>query len=413
MTDTTEKFLNGPQAAEFLGVKPSTLYAYVSRGLIESSQTDSKNARERSYRLSDLIKLRQSTRGFKTGRDQEINLWTGPVIKSAITDIGEEGHLYRGQSAIALAVEDTPFEIIAEMLWDTGNDGYQIWKETKPFEIAKQVRTVAAQDVDYLDLLKLLLVSTEIDDPVCRKLDADDIFDTARRIIITMATTLGIKHGREEYVFESQNPVAKTILWGLAESKSPEKARLINCALALCADHELNASALAARIAASCDAPVYSSLLAALGTFSGSMHGSASRRAEDIVRTSMQFSNARSWLKDYLRQSPSIPGFGTELYLKGDPRARTLLELARHASGRNRQLQRLLEIVESVQELVGLEPNLDIGLAAISYALNLPTGSGSAIFAISRTSGWIAHAIEQRLYGGTIRPRARYIGKNV
>jgi citrate synthase len=66
-----------------------------------------------------------------------------------------------------------------------------------------------------------------------------------------------------------------------------------------------------------------------------------------------------------------------------------------------------------VREQSGKEPNLDVGLAAISYALDLPAGSGSAIFAVSRTSGWIAHAIEQRLYGGgIIRPRARYIGKN-
>ncbi|MBK9278998.1 MAG: hypothetical protein IPM93_30100 [Candidatus Obscuribacter sp.] len=62
-------------------------------------------------------------------------------------------------------------------------------------------------------------------------------------------------------------------------------------------------------------------------------------------------------------------------------------------------------------EELSLFPNLDVGLAAVTYALNLPQGAGSAIFAVSRSAGWIAHAIEQRLYGGVIRPRARYIGK--
>ncbi|HMP53591.1 MAG TPA: citrate/2-methylcitrate synthase, partial [Candidatus Melainabacteria bacterium] len=73
-----------------------------------------------------------------------------------------------------------------------------------------------------------------------------------------------------------------------------------NCGLVLCADQELNASALAARIAASCDASLYSCLLSALATFSGTSHGSASRRAEDIVSSSMKFNSVTAWLKDYL-----------------------------------------------------------------------------------------------------------------
>ena len=150
----------------------------------------------------------------------------------------------------------------------------------------------------------------------------------------------------------------------------------------------------------------------ALGAFSGSLHGSASRRAEDIVTTSLKFKAVSAWLKDYLRQFETIPGFGTDLYTQGDPRAKHLISCAQQVSSKNTHLKRLLEIVECVREQLGLEPNLDVGLAAISYALALPAGAGSTIFAVSRSSGWIAHAIEQRMYGGVIRPRARYIGKS-
>lgn len=409
LTDVDEKYLTGSQAAEFLGVKAATLYAYASRGLIESVPSD--NARERCYRLTELIKLRQSSRGFKNAKDTEAAVWTGPVIKSAITEIRNEGHRYRGESVVDLALADRPFEQVAELLWGNEQTPTASWKKIKPLAIPKQVKMLASSDADYLDLLKLLLVSEEMVDPVPRKLAAADIFDIARSLIVTMSITPGLARRRDKYIADSPFPIAQTLLFALSGNKSRDRARVVNRALVLCADHELNASALAARVAASCDATLYSCLLSALGTFSGTLHGSASRRAEDIIHGSLKFKTTVAWMKDYLRQFEEIPGFGTELYSQGDPRAKVLIDTAVQIGGKNKHLQRLLEIVECVREQMGLEPNLDVGLAAISYALLLPPGSGSTIFAISRTSGWIAHAIEQRMYGGVIRPRARYIGK--
>ncbi len=409
MSDNEEKFLPGPKAAEFLGVKPATLYAYASRGLIESIPTD--NGRERCYRLSDLISLRQCSRGFKSTKDPTTAVWTGPVIKSAITDIRDDGHCYRGKSAIELALSDTPFELVAELLWETPEGAHTAWAKVKPLPAPASLKELAQADTDYLDLLKLLLVTIEMSDPVSRKLLSADVFDTARRLIVAMALTPGLAGSQMSYLAEARFPIAQSLLATLSGNKSAEKARLINRALVLCADHELNASALAARIAASCDASLYSCLLSALGTFSGSLHGSACRRAEDIVSNSLKFKNARAWLKDYLRHLERIPGFGGDLYEQGDPRARVLIAASEAVSTRNVHLRRLIEIVECVRDELGVQPNLDVGLAAISYALSLPPGSGSTIFAVSRTAGWIAHAIEQRQYGGVIRPRARYIGR--
>lgn len=409
LTDVAEKLLTGSQAAEFLGVKAATLYAYASRGLIES--VPSENARERCYRLTELIKLRQSSRGFKNAKDTEAAVWNGPVVKTAITEIRNEGHRYRGENVIELALADKPFEQVAELLWGNDTSGTISWKKIKPLTIPKPLKAVASGDTDYLDLLKLLLVSEEIVDRVPRKLNGSDVFNIARSLIVTMSMTPGVARRRDRYIADSPFPIAHTLLFALSGNKSRERARVMNRALVLCADHELNASALAARVAASCDATLYSCLLSALGTFSGSLHGSASRRAEDIVHGSLKFRTTAAWTKEYLRQFDQIPGFGTQLYTQGDPRAKVLIDTAVQIGGRNKHLQRLLEIVAFVREEMGLAPNLDIGLAAISYALMLPPGSGSTIFAISRTAGWIAHAIEQRLYGGVIRPRARYIGK--
>jgi citrate synthase len=410
LPDDDDKYLSGVLAAEFLGVKSATLYAYASRGLIESFPAE--NGRERAYRLNDLIKLRQAARGVKNMRDSEAPTWTGPAIKSSITEIRGAEYVYRGESALDLAKSDKPFELVAELLWDTPVTSHKIWRKIKPLPIPKQLKTTATSEVDYLDVLKLLLVCEEMVDPVARKLLADDIYETARRLIVTMALTPGISENRDQFISDSDFPIAQTILYALSGNKSRERARAINCALVLCADHELNASALAARIAASCDSSLYSCLLSALGTFSGALHGSASRRAEDIVTNSLQFKTARAWLKDYLRQYERIPGFGSDIYSKGDPRAKLLIEAAESISNKNVNLRRLIEIIACVREQLGTEPNLDVGLAAISYALGLPSGSGSTIFAISRTAGWIAHSVEQRMFGGPIRPRARYIGKS-
>ena len=184
MSDDEEKYFNGTQAAEFLGVKSATLYAYASRGLIESIPAES--GRERAYRLSDLIKLRQSSRGFKTQKDQETPTWTGPVIKSSITEIRNDGHRYRGQSALDLARQGRPFELVAELIWET--DANQLeWQATKPLPLPPQLMNLASAEVDYLDLLKVLIASAEISDPITRKLSSEDIYGTARRLIVTMA----------------------------------------------------------------------------------------------------------------------------------------------------------------------------------------------------------------------------------
>lgn len=408
LSQEEEKYFNGSQAAEFLGVKSATLYAYASRGMIES--VPAQSGRERAYRLSDLIKLRQSSRGFKSQKDTDGPTWTGPVIKSAITEIRADGHRYRGQSALALAAKGQAFEQIAELLWETEGSELE-WKSTRPIALPKHLKTLASAEVDYLDLLKVLIASAEISDPVTRKLLSDDIFGTARRLIVTMSITPGLGENRDQFVSDGPYPVAQTLLSALCGVKSKEKSEIINSALVLCADHELNASALAARIAASCDASLYSSLLSALGTFSGSLHGLASQRAEDTVHNSLKFKSTSAWLKEFLKHSERIPGFGTELYENGDPRAKFMIHAARPYASKHQQLKRLLEIVDCVSEQLDLKPNLDIGLAAITYALSLPPGSGSTIFAVSRTAGWIAHSIEQRTYGGIIRPRARYIGK--
>jgi citrate synthase len=183
--------------------------------------------------------------------------------------------------------------------------------------------------------------------------------------------------------------------------------RALNRALVLVADHELNASTFAARIAAGAGADLYACLSAAVATLSGPLHGGESDRVDALVREVGTPSRARAVILARTQRGDLLPGFGHPLYPDGDPRAPPLLATARVLAP---QATRTLDaVVREGRRLLGLEPNLDTGLVAIAHATGL-SGSASAIFALGRCAGWVAHILEQREAGFLLRPRARYVG---
>ena len=181
-------------------------------------------------------------------------------------------------------------------------------------------------------------------------------------------------------------------------------------ALILAADHELNASSFAARVAASAGASLPASVMSALGAASGSLHGAASARVEALVAEVGRPERGAAVVGGRLARGESVPGFGHQVYPDGDPRGAHLMEVALRTSARSRGV-RILVSVSNAMELVARErPTIDLGLVALSSALGLPRGAPLAIFACGRVAGWIAHALEQRAAGFILRPRARYTG---
>jgi citrate synthase len=186
-------------------------------------------------------------------------------------------------------------------------------------------------------------------------------------------------------------------------------ADVIRTALVLCADHELNVSAFVARCAASAGASPYDVVSAALATLKGYRHGGASERVLSLVRSADSVRSARTALADRLRQGERMAGFGHPLYPAGDPRASVLMRLA-EASGNDAAWRPFRHLARVAADLLHDEPNLDFGLAAITRAYRLPEHAPIVLFALGRTVGWIAHAIEEYASGQLIRPRARYVG---
>jgi citrate synthase len=190
------------------------------------------------------------------------------------------------------------------------------------------------------------------------------------------------------------------LAWG--QGPGGPGADLIRRILVLVADHELNASAFAARVAASTGASLAAAALAGLSTLSGPRHGGATEAVRRFAAEAAEL-GPREAIASRLTDDRALPGFGHPLYPDGDPRAAALLERFTPPP----QLTRLQEMVWAI---TGLAPNVDFTLMAASEALKLPRDAPFALFSVARCAGWIAHAIEQGQQDRLIRPRARYVG---
>jgi citrate synthase len=179
-------------------------------------------------------------------------------------------------------------------------------------------------------------------------------------------------------------------------------ADMIRRALVLLADHELNASTFAARVASSTGASLAAAALAGLAALSGPLHGGMAARVWNLVEESRRI-GPESTVAGRLARGAPVPGFGHPLYPTGDPRAAALLDAFTPPAD-------LIALKRAVENATGHEANIDFALVALADGLKLPDDAPFALFATARTAGWLAHAVEQVQTGQLIRPRARYVG---
>ena len=200
------------------------------------------------------------------------------------------------------------------------------------------------------------------------------------------------------------------------ERPSGLATRAFDIALILHADHELNASTFAARVAAATLTDIHSALGAAIGALKGPLHGGANA---DVMRLLLEIGaaappeKAEEVVRAKLARKEKIPGFGHRVYHTEDPRATHLRQMSRDLGQRAGQTawfemsQRIEALVKSEKKL---NPNVDFYSASTYYALGIPIDLFTPIFAVSRISGWTAHVLEQYANNRLIRPRAEYIG---
>jgi len=371
------------EAQARLGVRPQTLYAYVSRGRV-SVRPDPGDPRRSLYRAADiaaLVQRKSRSRKVSEVAAGAIN-WGEPVLSSAITTVSGGRLFYRGRDAIRLAETET-LESVARLL--RGGHGAALKRTDRPRPpLGAGMRTRG-----YLALAQRAAV-----DPPARGRAALALAVEAATLLDVLTDAIAGEVGGGAI----HNRLA--LAWG--QGPGGPGADLIRRILVLVADHELNASAFSARVAASTGASLAASALAGLATLSGPRHGGATAAVAKFAAEAAQL-GPREAIASRLQDDRALPGFGHNLYPDGDPRAAALLE-------RFEPPPELSRLQAAVKAVTGLDPNVDFTLIAACEALGLPSDAPFALFSIARCAGWIAHAIEQGQADALIRPRARYIG---
>jgi citrate synthase len=371
------------EARDRLGVRPQTLYAYVSRGRVQV-RPDPGDPRRSLYRSADIAALAQRKARSRKVSDVATGAiaWGEPVLSSEITTIAGGRLFYRGRDAIRLAETET-LESVARLL--RGGHGAALKRTERP---------APPEHPDMRTRAYLALALRAGSDPPARGRHPLALAVEAATLLDVLTDAVAGEVGGGAI----HNRLA--LAWGLGPGGPG--ADLIRRILVLVADHELNASAFAARVAASTGASLAASALAGLATLSGPRHGGATAAVRTFAAEAAQL-GPRAAIANRLIEDRALPGFGHMLYGGDDPRAAALLE-------RFTPPAELRVLREAVQAVAGLAPNVDFALMAASQALRLPPDAPFALFSVARCAGWIAHAIEQGQTGALIRPRARYVG---
>ena len=400
------RYLSAKEAAAELDISLPTLYAYVSRGLIRSEPTADKK-RTRRYRVEDVQKLkeRQEQRRNPAKVVEDALHWGTPLLESALTLIHANRLYYRGYDVLELA-ENYSVEQVAVLMW-TGTlieENPVLFREA-PGPLPPRCQAVQSQaaNLPAMEAFQMLLPLVAADDVSAYDLRPAMVSQTGAHILRLLTAIAA----RAEMVDVG---VAQTLQQGWA-ADDPGAAALLNTALVLCADHELNVSSFTARCVASAGATPYQVVVSGLAALQGTKHGRTTDRVEAFFREVGQPERVQAVIANRLRRGEKIPGFGHPLYPEGDPRGKLLLDLATRRYANSAAVALATAVVDEALRVISERPSLDVGLVVLAQAMALPPDAPITIFALGRIIGWIGHALEEYAADRLIRPRAHYIGE--
>ncbi|MDR9803752.1 citrate synthase [Rhizobium hidalgonense] len=371
-------WLTAEEALRALKTKPQTLYANVSRGRIRAKD-DPADPRRRLYQSADVQRLAERHAGRRKTETvaAETIRWGDPVLSSAISTIIGGRLFYRGRDAADLA-EAATLEQTAALLW---NDA----------DVVSSSSAEAGHAAPSLQAAFVALAGRVTSDLPSLGRSPAALRREAQGVLSTVADALA--PGRSDQPLHCR----------LAASwQRPDAADCLRRALVLLADHELNASTFAARVAASAGAALSAAVLSGMATLTGPLHGAAWQGVDALIEAATVLGAAQA-IRRTLAQGNRLPAFGHPLYPDGDIRASALLS--------HFPLPRdFAELRDTGEAVVGEKVNLDFALAAMAAAFDLPKEAPIIMFSLARSAGWLAHAMEQIDSGDLIRPRARYAG---
>jgi citrate synthase len=405
-------WIGAAEAAERLGIKPASLYSYVSRGVLTPRR--GPDGRGSLFDAAQIAGLARRGRPRRAPGGAEL------VIESELTEISGDRLRFRGHDVIALATSRS-FEQVASLLWtDSFAEADAPWRATgEAIAAGTAAQAGLPADTYPLERLQVIVPAVAATDRLRLHLDRPAVMAAARSLIAAMVDCLPAA-GQDAAGDRAPGPGAAggddSIAGRLAPKlcQRPPSEGLITAlraALVLLADHELAASTLAARVAASVRADPYAVVGTGLGAMSGALHGGASLGAEVLLLSARGPADAPRVVGELLRRGERVPGLGHFVYQAGDPRAVLLLDLIRKAAPDSDRMAVAEAVLAEARRRALPAPNIEFALAALSAVAGMTPGAGEAVFAVARTAGWLAHALEEYARATPIRPRGVYTGR--
>jgi len=360
------------------------------------------------------------------------------AVNSGITAVdGERGLLaYRGYDIRDLATQAT-YEEVVHLLWfgelPTRAQLRAFTRELiaarpLPAPVLAAMRTYP-RGAHPLEALRTAVSLASMYDPDAGATSPEATRRKATRLVAQIPGMVGAWHrlreGREPVPPLPDGSLAEHFLAGLTGQRpTPVAARTMDMVFILHADHEINASTFATRVAVATFTDLHSAITAAIGTLKGPRHGGAN---EDVLQMLLEIGDparaertieerwarrARMSREERAQPENRIPGWGHPVYKVDDPRAGVLREMARQLSaeaGTGTVFETAERVFDAMHRVSDLPVNVDFFSAVVYHALGIPIDLCTSIFAAARISGWCAHAMEQ-YRDRLLRPRAHYVG---
>jgi citrate synthase len=344
---------------------------------------------------------------------------------SSISSIVDGVLTYRGFDIDDLA-ENSTFEEVIYLLWfgklPTQSELEKLQNDLNassevPAGVIDQLK-LYPKNTNAMAALRTAISSLGLYDTDANDISAESNVRKAIKLQAQITTIIAaiarIREGKEPIKSKGYTSIAANFLYQMTGNE-PDKVAIeaLDKALVLHADHELNASTFAARVTVATLSDMYSGITSAIGTLKGPLHGGANEAVMAMLEEIGTIDNVESYVNDKLEHKEKLMGFGHRVYKNGDPRAKHLQVMSKELgkiTGNMKWYDMSIKVEEMVTGQKGLKPNVDFYSASVYTSLEIPRDLFTPIFAISRTSGWSAHMLEQYENNRLIRPRAEYTG---
>ncbi|MDG5766296.1 citrate/2-methylcitrate synthase [Balneolales bacterium ANBcel1] len=344
--------------------------------------------------------------------------------KSAIN--GEEGELiYAGYNIDTLA-ENATFEEVAFLLWNDRLPSQEELDDLNKKLIAE--RDLPQPVIDYLNstnkeaepmsvLRTAVSMLADFDEEILSS-DPDANQRMAIRMTAKMPAVVAGFHrareGKEILAPLKEGSTAHNFLYMLNGERPGESAeKMMDICLTIHAEHGMNASTFVARAICSTQSDIYSAVTGAIGSLKGPLHGGANTAVMNMLLKLDRDADVEAFIRDRLAAKEKVMGFGHRVYRTIDPRAKHLKRFSKQLAEETDTLY-LYEWSETIQNVMksekGIDPNVDFFSATVYYSMGIKPDLYTAIFGMSRVTGWTAHFLEQMANNRLIRPRQLYLG---